>query len=181
MGEWQMKDERYPIGKFSFTQDVTDELRKEWIEEIANLPSLLKGAVHRLTDEQLDTPYRDGGWTLRQVVHHMADSHMNAYIRFKLALTEEQPTIKTYNQTKWAGMVDSAEGPIQSSLYVLEGLHDRWSTVLRSLPPTEFSKAFYNPEMKIKLSLDTALALYVWHGKHHVAHITSLCEKMNWK
>ncbi|GGE74861.1 YfiT family bacillithiol transferase [Priestia taiwanensis] len=175
-----MKDERYPIGKFLFTQDVTEELRETWIEEIESLPTILKNAVHSLTDEQLDTPYRDGGWTVRQVVHHIADSHMNAYTRFKLALTEEHPTIKTYNEKQWALLSDSMEGSIQSSICILEGLHERWSTVLKSLPQTEFSKTFYNPEMKIKLNLDMVLALYAWHGKHHVAHITSLCEKMNW-
>jgi hypothetical protein len=166
-------DPRYPIGKFSFPESSTPEQRREWIREIEEAPGCLRAAVAGLTEEQLDTPYRPGGWTVRQVVHHLPDSHMNSFVRFKLALTEETPTIKPYDEALWAKLPDAVGTPIETSLRLLEGLHGRWVRLLESMSDADFARAFHHPEAGM-IRLDQNLALYAWHGKHHVAHITSL-------
>lgn len=171
-------DERYPIGKFQFPMEITQSVSNDWITEIEILPGLLKDAVKKLTDEQLDTPYRTGGWSVRQVVHHLADSHMNAYIRLKLALTEEKPLVKTYDETKWAELNDY-QLPIESSLFLLEGLHHRWVNLLRSLSQSDLEKSFIHPELG-EVSVGKNIGLYAWHGKHHLAHITSLNNRRGW-
>ncbi len=172
-------DLQYPIGKFKWQGDLTDEKRRRLIDEIESTPTKLRAAVEGLSEQQLDTPYRPGGWTVRQVVHHLPDSHLNSYTRFKLALTEDEPTIRPYDQERWADLVDARTAPIDTSLVLLESLHRRWVLLLRSLTPRDFARAFNHPELG-KLSLDKTLALYAWHGAHHVAHITSLRERMGW-
>jgi len=174
-----MPDPRYPIGKFQTLNQLDDEKRKGLIQDIADTPSALKTAVQGLTDKQLDTPYREGGWTVRQVVHHLPDSHMNSYVRFRLALTEAEPTIKPYEEHLWAELFDARTAPISVSLHLLESLHERWVMLLRSMKPADFSRTFRHPESGIR-NLDWLLQLYAWHGRHHVAHITSLRERMKW-
>ena len=139
----------------------------------------MRAAVAGLTPEQLDTPYRPGGWTVRQVVHHVPDSHINSYVRFKLALTEEEPTIKPYDEARWAKLADTATTPVEVSLTLLDSLHSRWVPLLQSLTEADFARQFRHPELGM-VRLDRNLALYAWHGKHHVAHITSLRERMGW-
>ena len=173
-------DLQYPIGRFEFPREVSGQDRERFIREIAETPAHLRAAVTGLSPEQLDTPYRPGGWTVRQVVHHVPDSHMNSYIRFRLALTEEEPTIKPYDQTRWAELADSRTVRIETSLALLESLHERWVLLLRSLSPSDLRRQFLHPELGV-VSLEKNLALYAWHGRHHVAHITSLRERMGWK
>ena len=139
----------------------------------------MRGAVAGLTNVQLDTPYRDGGWTVRQVVHHVPDSHMNSYIRFKLALTEHEPTIKPYDEQIWANLLDARTAPVDPSLELLEGLHQRWAILLRSLTEDDVQRKFFHPELGT-VTVDQYIALYAWHGKHHVAHITSIRERNGW-
>jgi hypothetical protein len=172
-------DYRYPIGKFQKPAVTTPELCKRYIEIIENLPQSLRNAVQGLTDEQLDTPYREGGWTIRQVVHHLADSHLNSYTRFRLALTEESPVICTYDERKWAELNDAKYSPIHSSLAILDGIHHRWSLLLHSFTPSDWRKTFVHPESG-EMTLDMTMALYAWHSDHHVAHITSLRERKGW-
>ena len=174
-----MKDPRYPIGKFSYEGSVTAEQRTTFLDEIAQTPSSLRAAVKGLSEAQLDTPYRDQGWTVRQVVHHVPDSHMNAFVRFKLALTEDEPTIKPYAEGRWALLGDVKATPIEVSLTLLDSLHDRWMRLLRSITPDEWKRTFRHPEVGV-LRLDKTLALYAWHGQHHVAHITELRKRMSW-
>ncbi len=167
-----MTDARYPIGKFEMDPAVTPEKRTTWIDAIAACPANMREAVGRLTASQLDTPYRAGGWTARQVVHHLPDSHMNAYCRFKLALTEEEPTIKPYREERWADLADS-RAPVEVSLALLEHLHGRWVLLLRSISERDWQRTLRHPEMGT-MTLERVLALYAWHGRHHVAHIASL-------
>ena len=174
-----MADLRYPIGTFQWSGEVSDEQLLTWIREIEDLPVHLRLAVKGLNTEQLDTPYRDEGWTIRQVVHHVADSHMNSYIRFKLALTEVQPTIKPYEEALWAELADSNTLPVETSLALLDALHYRWTTLLRSLKPVDFKRTFIHPVNGV-LSLSYATGLYNWHGRHHLAHITTLKERLGW-
>lgn len=175
-----MSDLRYPIGEFQIeTDDLTNAQRQQFIREIADTPASVRAAIKGLTKEQLDTPYRPDGWTVRQVVHHVPDSHMNAYIRFKLALTEDDPTIKPYDEARCAALDDSRLAPIDPSLNLLESLHERWVTLLTLLSPEEWTRSFQHPE-RGKVSLNMNVALYAWHGRHHVAHITSLRERMGW-
>jgi uncharacterized damage-inducible protein DinB len=174
-----MEDLRYPIGKFQPPQVVTDDLRRQFIQQVAEAPGKLRDAVQGLSDGQLDTPYRPEGWTVRQVVHHLPDSHLNAYVRFKLAVTEQEPTIKPYEQQLWAELVDSKTAPVAMSVDLLDSLHQRWVFFLKSLKSSDFSKKFVHPESGIT-TLDRTLALYAWHGRHHVAHITSLRQRMHW-
>ncbi|HLI35068.1 MAG TPA: bacillithiol transferase BstA [Terriglobia bacterium] len=174
------KDLRYPIGRRQFEGPATFAQREHWITEIEEAPARLGAAVSGLSEAQLDTPYREGGWTVRQVVHHLADSHMNAYIRTRLALTENDPAIKTYNQERWAELADARTAPIDLSLNLFQGLHARWVLLLRSLGADDFARAVMHPE-RGRMTLDQSLALYAWHGRHHVAHITSLRERMGWK
>jgi uncharacterized damage-inducible protein DinB len=174
-----MTDIRYPVGKFQPEPELGDAARQNLIRQIAEAPAKLRDAVKGLSEEQLDTPYRPGGWTIRQVVHHIPDSHMNAYVRFKLALTESEPTIKPYKENLWAELVDAKTSPVDSSLTLLESLHHRWIVFLRSMATTDFSKTVMHPENGL-MTLDRMLQLYAWHGRHHVAHITSMRERMNW-
>jgi hypothetical protein len=172
-------DPRYPIGKFSFDGTLTEQQKTQCLDEIEQAPARLRAAVHGLTDQQLDTPYRDGGWTVRQVVHHVPDSHMNSYVRFKLALTEDEPTIRPYMENLWAELPEAKSAPIELSLSLLESLHTRWMLVLRGIKPEQWKRNLRHPEMGV-LSLEKTLALYAWHGRHHVAHVTVLREKMGW-
>lgn len=173
-------DLRFPIGKFTRPKSLSPAQRTAAIEAIAKTPAAMRAAISGLTDAQLDTPYRPGGWTVRQVVHHVPDSHMNAYTRFKLALTEDVPTIKPYDEAKWAELDDSKSKLVEHSLMLLDGLHARWVFLLERMKPTDFERKLNHPEWDAPMSLDTLLALYEWHGKHHVAHITSLRERMAW-
>jgi uncharacterized damage-inducible protein DinB len=173
-------DLRYPIGKFTWSAATTTEQRANFIEEIAATPKRMRSAVAGLGSEELNTPYRESGWTVRQVVHHVPDSHLNSYIRFKLALTEHEPTIKPYDEAAWAELIDGRTAPIAASLDLLEGLHDRWAILLRSLSAEDVQRRFNHPEMGI-VTIDKYIALYAWHGNHHVAHITSLRDRMGWK
>ena len=168
-----MPDPRYPIGKFETPAlPLSETERARLIEEIAELPSRLAAAVRGLDEARLDRPYRPGGWTIRQVVHHVPDSHMNAYIRFRLALTEDTPPIKPYEEARWAELSDAASGPVGVSLTLLEALHTRWVALLRSMRASDWTRGYRHPELGA-VSLDKALALYAWHGRHHLAHITN--------
>jgi hypothetical protein len=171
---------QYPIGKFEFKGDLTSESRKTFIKEIELLPWKLRKAVSGLNDEQLDTPYRHDGWTVGQVAHHIPDSHINAYVRIKLALTENEPTIKTYEEKEWAKLKDYYQTPIEVSLNLLEALHKRWIILLNSLDDNDFRKKFKHPDWGL-ISIDYVVAQYAWHGNHHVAHITALRGRMGWK
>jgi len=174
-----MSDPRYPIGKFSFSGPTDAAQRKQFIDAIAQAPVALRAAVSGLSPKQVETPYRDGGWTVRQVVHHVPESHMNAYIRFKLALTEDEPTIKPYMEDRWAETEDVEATPLEVSLSLLDSLHDRWVRLLRSLKPDDWKRTFRHPELGT-VSLEKNLALYAWHGRHHVAHVTELRKRMGW-
>ena len=166
-----MTDLRYPIGRFVEDPEPTADKRTTWIQQISEAPAALRAAVAGLDERQLGTPYRPGGWTVRQVVHHLPDSHMNAYTRFKLALTEDTPTIRPYDEAAWANVADTARTPIDVSLTLLEALHTRWVVLLRSLQADDFSRRLVHPE-RGTITLDSMLQLYAWHGRHHVAHIT---------
>ncbi|MEK3734848.1 YfiT family bacillithiol transferase [Paenibacillus sp. FSL M8-0334] len=171
-------DVRYPIGTFRVNGEITASQRQIWIREIEDTPAKLAATVAGLSPELLDTPYREGGWTVRQVVHHMADSHMNAYIRFKLALTEDQPVIKPYLEQKWAELPDSRTGEIGTSLALMEGIHQRWVTMLHSMSDDDFKRTFYHPETEQAVTLDYTTGTYAWHGNHHIAHIASLRNRL---
>lgn len=172
-------DPRYPVGTFRAPDSYTPEDRARFIEAIAAAPAALRAALAGLSDRQLDEPYREGGWTLRQVAHHVPDSHVNAYIRFKLALTEDVPTIKPYDEARWAELPDTRQTPIEVSLALLDAVHTRWVTILRAMTPADFARRFNHPESGNQ-PLDRALALYAWHGRHHVAHITELRKRKGW-
>ncbi len=174
-----MEDLRYPIGKFSYDKESTPQKRAEWMKDIAELPVHLRSAVAGLSPAQLDTPYRDGGWTVRQVVHHLADSHMNAFIRFKLALTESTPQIKPYDEKAWATLADVQGVDTEYSLALLGGLHARWSALLSSLSPEQLDRTLLHPESGPQ-KLDRTLQTYAWHCRHHVAHITRLRGRNRW-
>jgi hypothetical protein len=174
-----MTDPRYPIGKFTYDGAPSQDQRKKLIDEIEQAPAALRAAVRGLSPQQIETPYRDGGWTVRQVVHHVPDSHMNAYIRFKLALTEDEPTIKPYMEDRWANLPDSQSTPVEVSLALLAALHDRWVRLLRSLQPEDWKRTFRHPELGV-MPLEKTLGLYAWHGRHHVAHVTELRKRMGW-
>jgi hypothetical protein len=171
---------RYPIGKFNPPEQITEENISKWIAIIESLPLKMREAVNGLTSEQLDSPYREGGWTIRQVVHHMADSHMNAYIRFKLALTEDNPTIKPYLEEKWAEQIEARHGQIEMSLRILEALHHRWTVVLSNIYSTDWKRTYFHPENKKTTSLEHALGLYAWHSQHHLAHILNYRMGKGW-
>ncbi|MGG3455516.1 putative metal-dependent hydrolase YfiT [compost metagenome] len=171
-------DPRYPIGKFAFEGEITAAQREQWIREIESLPARLRQAVAGLSEDQLNLPYREGGWTLRQVVHHLADSHINAYTRFKLALTEETPTIRPYFEDRWATLADY-EGEIEVSLLLLEALHRRWTNLLKSLGDADYERKFHHPESGETTRLAYTLGNYAWHGNHHLAHITALRTKLD--
>lgn len=173
-------DPRYPIGKFKYQGPYTEEQRKIMIGEIEQTPARLRSAIAGLSDDQVETPYREGGWTVRQVVHHLPDSHMNAYVRFKLTLTEDEPTIKPYLEDRWANSSENGSTPLEVSLALLESLHERWVFLLRSLNDEDWKRSFKHPEHDKLISLDRNLGIYSWHGKHHVAHITELRKRMGW-
>jgi hypothetical protein len=196
------EDLRYPIGQFNPPVQMNVELRIRLVNEVAEAPALLRKAVAGLTPEQLETPYREGGWTVRQVLHHLPDSHLNGYARMKLALTEDLPIIKTYDQEAWVGAT-SARAPIQASLRLLEGLHELWALMLRSLSEEQWHRGFIHPSLVRKPGIDEEqrdepwrrgfvadergvvtieglLPTYAWHGRHHTAHITRLRERMGW-
>jgi len=163
-----MSDPRFPIGKFAFSGSPDEKQREKFISEIEQTPAALRAAVNGLSRQQIETPYRDGGWTVRQVVHHLPDSHLNAYVRFKLALTEDEPTIKPYMEDRWAQLQDTQSTPLEVSL-----------ALLRSLKPEDWKRSFRHPELGI-VPLEKNLALYSWHGQHHVAHVTELRKRMGW-
>lgn len=172
-------DLRYPVGPFDFAGTLSNGQRQNLIDQIAATPEKMRAAVEGLSDEQLNTPYRPEGWTVRQVVHHVPESHMNSYVRFKLAITEEEPTIKPYFEDRWAQLDDAVQAPVELSLDLLDTLHGRWVWFLRSLKAPDFQRTFRHPELGV-VSLDKNVALYAWHGRHHVAHITSLRERRGW-
>jgi len=174
-----MNDLRYPIGKFSYNGPLTEDRKQAFLDDIAHAPANLRAAVKELSEAQLDTPYRPGGWTVRQVVHHVPDSHLDSYMRFKLALTEDEPTIKPYAEDRWAELADTKATPVDVSLTLLESLHDRWVRLLRSLGPEDWKRTFRHPELGT-MTLEKTLALYAWHGRHHVTHITGLREREGW-
>lgn len=171
-------DLRYPTGTFHFDRNVTPEKRAAAIAAIRETPATLRAAVRGLDDSRLDTPYRPGGWTVRQVVHHVPESHMNAFVRFKLALTEQNPTIKAYDENAWANLKDVAS-PIEPSLTLLDALHKRWVTLLEVMEPGDFARPLQHPE-RGPMTLDHLLQMYAWHGRHHVAHITGLRSRESW-
>jgi uncharacterized damage-inducible protein DinB len=174
-----MSDLSFPIGRFQRPDSLTDAQRRAAIETIAETPKRFRAAVSGLDDRQLDTPYRPDGWTVRQVVHHVPDSHLNAFVRFKLALTEDHPTIKPYNEAEWAKLEDARSTPIETSLSLLDHLHDRWVRVLRAMKPNDFARTLRHPENG-DMNLDQLLALYAWHGPHHTAHVTNLRTRHGW-
>src|SRR5512140_1040908 len=174
-----MNDPRYPIGKPDLKAQYTPEERRQFLDQIAAAPSRLRDAVAGLSERQLDTPYRDGGWSIRQVVHHVPDSHLNAYVRTKLALTEHEPTIKPYDEAAWAALADSRDTPVEVSLTIFEAIHQRWLTLLRSMTDADYAKTSRHPEHGVR-TVDWLLGLYAWHVRHHTAHITSLRERNGW-
>ena len=172
-------DPRFPIGKFRPEKDVTSANRAQAIAEIAATPAKMREALAGLNDAQLDTPYREGGWTVRQLAHHVPDSHLNAYVRWKLAVTETEPTIKPYDEAAWAKLVDS-KMPVAASLNLLEAVHQRWDTLLRAATEADFARTFKHPDHPGTQTLDWMLFLYAWHGRHHVAHVTELRKQKGW-
>jgi uncharacterized damage-inducible protein DinB len=172
-------DLRYPLGPFDRPESIFPDLRLSALATLADLPSQLHNAVHGLDHTQLNTPYREGGWTLRQLIHHIADSHMNAFIRVRLALTEEAPTIKPYDQAAWAELHDSTAAPIEWSLALIENLHARWVMLLQSLADAQWQRTFTNSE-RGPMSIELATLLYAWHSRHHTAHITHLRRREEW-
>lgn len=174
-----MTDLRYPIGEFDWKTEVTPAEVKEFIKIIESAPAALRKAVEGLTPQQLDTPYRPGGWNVRQVVHHVPDSHMNGYIRCKLAMTEDKPTIRPYYEDRWAELQDGRNAAIETSLELLENLHSRWVMFLRSLSDADYQRIFIHPDIG-EVKLGKNIGDYSWHGRHHTAQITSLRERMGW-
>jgi uncharacterized damage-inducible protein DinB len=174
-----MDDPRYPVGKFEAPAAIPPADRLRLIEQVEDAPVRLRSAVQDLTPAQLDTPYREGGWTVRQVVHHLPDSHVNAYVRFKLALTEDEPTIKPYAEDRWAELPDARSAPPDLSLALMDSVHRRLTLVLRALSEEQWKRTFRHPDMGV-LQLDRCLALYAWHGRHHVGQITGLRQRMGW-
>jgi len=174
-----MTDLRYPIGKFTYQGPLPEDQKQKFIADIAQAPANLRAAVKGLSNQQLNTPYRPEGWSVRQVTHHVPDSHLNAYVRFKLALTEDEPTIKPYAEDRWAQLADTQTTPVEVSLTLLDSLHARWVQLLRSLQTEDWKRSFRHPELGL-VSLEKNLALYSWHSRHHVAHITSLRERSGW-
>ena len=174
-----MLDPRYPIGRYE-PKPFDQKLKQDWITDIQFLPQNLENAVHDLDAGQLDTPYREGGWTVKQLVHHVADSHMNAYIRFKLGLTETTPTIKPYEEALWAQLSDTKNLPINVSLTLLHALHARWVEILRNISDEEWNRTVFHPEAKKEMTLWYLLGTYAWHSKHHTKHISVLRENKGW-
>ena len=180
MMEEELESLRYPIGRFSKPDDFNENLIASFIKTIELLPVKLVDAANGLTDEQLDTPYRPDGWTVRQLVHHIADSHMNSYVRFKWTLTEDSPVIKAYDEKLWAEIPEARTAPIDISLNILTALHARWVLILKNLSKEDLSKYFAHPESGNKVRLDLNIALYAWHSEHHLAHIVNLIKRKGW-
>ena len=172
-------DPRYPIGKYE-PLPFSGITKKEWLQDLQFLPSLLEQSIENLDESQLNTPYREGGWTVKQLVHHVADSHLNAYVRFKLALTETNPVIKTYDEKRWAELPDIDRVPVNISLTLLYALHTRWHATLLHLPDPDWERTLYHPVHQKELTLWLMLGMYAWHGKHHVAHIMDLRRRNSW-
>ena len=172
-------DLRYPVGKFTYEGPFSEAKQRELIQQIADAPARMRAAVAGLNEAQLNTPYRDGGWTVRQVVHHIVDSHMNSYIRFRWTLTENEPAIKIYDEKTWAELPDAKSAPVELSLSLLNTLHARWVVLLLALTPEDWKRTLRHPEAGV-MTLDRLLGLYAWHGRHHVAHVTALRERMGW-
>ena len=172
---------KYPIGKFDKPTVITKDILKKWISDISTFHKRLLSEVINLTDEQLDTPYRPDGWTIRQVIHHCADSHMNSLSRLKLTLTEDNPTIKPYFEERWAKLADSKNLPIEPSLKMIEGIHERWTVLLNNLSESDYSKTFIHPEHGKEFRIDENIGVYAWHCNHHLAHITETKKSNNWK
>lgn len=170
---------RYPIGRFAQPAAFGEAERRQWIGEIEAMPAQLRAAVAGLNAQQLDTPYREGGWSTRQIVHHLADSHLNAYLRFRLGLTQDEPTINAYDEKQWAELADAKAAPIETSLQLLDGLQARLTQLLRALAPSDFARAIRHPERGL-LRLEQNLALYAWHGRHHTAQVTGLRRQRGW-
>ncbi|HEX6334818.1 MAG TPA: putative metal-dependent hydrolase [Flavisolibacter sp.] len=173
------KDLRYPVGKYE-PQEYSEELKEQWLAEIRFLPNSIEQAISGLDEKQLATPYRDGGWTVHQLVHHIADSHMNAYIRFKLGYSEENPTIKPYEQDAWVQTADVRNLPVNISVTLLYALHARWHEFLKHLAAADWQRTVYHPEYRKQMTLWFLLGMYAWHCRHHTAHITGLRERMGW-
>ncbi len=176
----QLDELKYPIGNFKRPENISKEILNEWISVIAQFPDNLRREVSNLTDVQLDTNYRPGGWTIRQLVHHCADSHINSFIRFKLALTEENPTIKPYFEERWAELSDSKKYPIEPSLKIISGIHERWAALLNGMKDKDMERSFFHPEQGRAYKLSEATGIYAWHCRHHLAHITSLKKGQDW-
>lgn len=175
----ELEQLRYPIGRLEIPDEITATDIESFLERVETTPARLREAVDGLDGEQLETPYRPDGWTVRQVVHHLVDSHLNSYIRFKWAMTEEVPKIKVYNEAAWAELEDGRSAPTEVSLRFLEALHERWAYFLRRLTADDLARTFDHPDWGT-VRLDQTLALYAWHGDHHVAHITNLRERQGW-
>ncbi len=176
-----LEELKYPIGKFNKPETITRDILAKWVSVIAAFPAKLKDEVNHLANEQLDTQYRPDGWTVRQVVHHCADSHMNSFTRFKLTLTEVKPTIKPYWEDRWAELTDGKTMPIEHSLILLDGLHARWTGLLNSLTEQDLDRKFIHPEDGREIPLNENVGVYAWHCEHHLAHITELKKRKNWK
>jgi uncharacterized damage-inducible protein DinB len=174
-----MSDPRYPIGEFKRQPDYSPEARLELIERLKTAPSSLRRAIQDLSDAQLETPYREGSWTVRQVAHHIPDSHLNAYTRVKLALTEDRPIIKPYDEEAWAQLEDTKRVPLEVSVALLEAVHTRWIAIFQSLSESQWKLEYLHP-VNGAMSLEATLASYVWHGEHHIAQITALCQRQGW-
>ena len=174
-------DSRYPVGRFTFEPPATPAQRAAWCDEIAAAPGRLEAALAGLDEPQLDTPYREGGWTVRQVAHHLPDSHANAYVRFRLGLTEDGARIMPYDEARWAELADAKSAPVDVSVRLLEALHERWVALIRSTAPADFARSLVHPEHADGLTLDKLVALYAWHGRHHVGQIEHLRERLGWR
>lgn len=175
-----MEHLKYPIGQVQIPVSITNQHIFDWISDIESFPNKLENLVQNLTEEQLNTPYRDGGWTVRQTIHHCGDSHVNSYVRFKWALTEEQPTIKAYYEDRWAEIFDTKDAPIELSLHFIKALHAKWVYLLKGLSEQKLNKEFIHPESGNAISLKQNIAIYAWHCKHHYAHIQNLLTRNNW-
>ena len=172
---------KFPIGKFAKPAPITKEIIADWISDISRFPARLKEAVSALSDAQLDTPYRPEGWTVRQTVNHCADAHMNAFIRIKLALTENNPQVTGLRQDSWAALPDSKSNDIGAALKIAEGVHERWTILLNNLTEQELERTFFHPVQKREMPIAESIGLYAWHGNHHLAHITALKKREGWK
>ena len=171
---------RYPIGKMKLPNVIKSQDIKTWISILEETPERLKYLVRNLNEKQLDTPYREGGWTIRQVLHHLVDSHMNSYIRFKWTLTEEEPVIKAYFEDRWADLPDTKDAPVDLALQALEALHAKWTYLLQGLNPDQLKRCFIHPESNSKVSLEQNIGIYAWHSEHHIAHIEQLMKLRGW-